>query len=261
MVYTRGVKFLSKKSKLDQYYTSVDAVNLCYDVIRKYYAGERLLEPSAGAFAFWRSGYRYLAFDIEPKNKNVIRSDFLKTDPLEFKDCFAVGNPPFGFCGRLAVKFINHCAESCDKICFILPNTFKKELFFDKHLNKWLHLIEVVPLPKNSFILDGVEYDVPCSIFYIERLDFQRKELTFYNYLYETINDDGVFVRRVGGRAGQVVDKYTASTTYKLTSDWNDVSELLDKYKEAIKEVASYTAGVRSITVDELNWIISRGEQ
>lgn len=260
MVFTRKEKCLSKKNKLDQYYTSVNAVNLCYDVIRKYYAGERLLEPSAGAFAFWRSGFQYLAYDIDPKNKNVIQADFLKTDPLEFEGCFAVGNPPFGFCGKLAVKFINHCAESCDKICFILPNTFRKELFFDKHLNRWLHLIEVVPLPKNSFILNGVEYDVPCSIFYIEKLDFQRKEVGFTRYLYETDLDDGVYVRRVGGRAGQVVETYTPSSTYKLTSDWYDVATLLHKYKDEIKQVASYTAGVRSITLDELNWIISGGE-
>lgn len=251
---------MSKKNLLDQYYTSVEAVNRCYDLIHKYHAGERLLEPSAGAFAFWRSGLEYIAFDIEPKNKNVAQADFLKVDPLEFKGCFAVGNPPFGFCGKLAVQFINHCTESCDKMCFILPNTFRKELFFDKHLNKWLHLIEVVALPKNSFILDGKEYDVPCSIFYIEKLEFKRKEVSFKKYLHKTVGDWGVPVRRVGGRAGQVVDNYTPSTTYMLSSNFNSVEYFLDKYKDKIKEVASYTAGVRSITVDELNWIISQGE-
>lgn len=233
---------------------------MCYDVIQKYHSGERLLEPSAGAFAFWRAGYKYIAFDIEPKNKNVIQADFLKVDPLEFEGAFVVGNPPFGFSGKLAVKFINHCAESCDKMCFILPNTFRKELFFDKHLNRRLHLIEVIPLPKNSFILDGKEYDVPCSIFYIEKLDFQRKEIHFKNYLHKTVGEWGVPVRRVGGRAGQIVDTFTPSTTYMLSSNFDTVEYFLDKYKDKIKEVASYTAGVRSITVDELNWIISQGE-
>lgn len=260
MVCIKGVKSLSKKNPLDQYYMSVEAVNMCYDVIQEFYAGERLLEPSAGAFAFWGAGYNYIAFDIEPKNKNVIKADLLQVDPLEFTGCFAVGNPPFGNCGRLAIKFINHCAKGCDKMCFILPNTFRKELFFDKHLNKWLHLLKVVPLPKNSFILNNEVYGVPCSIFYIEKMDFKRKGIEFKRYLHETVGDWGVPVRRVGGRAGRVVENYTPSTTYMLSSNFDSVEYFLDKYKDKIKEVASYTAGVRSITVDELNWIISQGE-
>lgn len=251
---------MSKKNALDQYYTSEQAVDISYELISKYWEGERLLEPSAGDFAFYNNCYdRWLAYDIDPKHPDVIKSDFLLTDPLEFTGCFVVGNPPFGFCGRLAVKFINHCAISCGKMCLILPNTFKKELFFDKHLNQYLHLVEVKDLPKNSFVLDGQPYHVPCSVFYIEKRDYERKGLSWCSYLYETANDDGVFVRRVGGRAGQVVETYTPSSTYKLTSDWHDVADLLDKYKDKIREVASYTAGVRSITVDELNWIISQG--
>ena len=256
-----GVRYLSKKNKLDQYYTSKKAVDMVYDVISKYWEGERLLEPSAGAGAFYNNNYpNYLMFDLEPKTRGIIQADFLKVDPLEFTGCFAIGNPPFGFCGKLAVKFINHCAESCSKICFILPNTFRKELFFDKHLNKCLHLVEVVDLPRNSFILNNEEYDVPCSIFYLEKRDYPRESIAYRKYLHETVMEWGVPVRRVGGRAGQIVETYTPSSTYMVASNFDTVEYFLDKYKEEIKRVASYTAGVRSITLDEINLIISRGE-
>ncbi len=252
---------MSKKTKLDQYYTSRQAVDIVFNVVRKYWEGERLLEPSAGEGAFYNQAYpRYLMFDIEPKAIGIIQADFLKVDPWEFEGCFAIGNPPFGFCGKLAVKFINHCAESCDKICFILPNTFRKELFFDKHLNKHLHLIEVVDLPKDSFVLHNETYDVPCSVFYMEKKAQPREAMTYRNYLHETVMEWGVPVRRVGGRAGQIVETYTPSSTYMLASNFDTVEYFLNKYKEQIKQVASYTAGVRSITVDELNLIISRGE-
>lgn len=253
---------MSKKNKLDQYYTSEVAADILHSLVGKYWGGERLLEPSVGTGSLYSNVYsKWLMYDIDPKIPQAIKADFLKVTPIEFEGCFAVGNPPFGFCGKLAIKFINHCAKTCDKICFILPNTFKKELFFDKHLDPFLHLIEVVDLPKNSFILDGEVYDVPCSVFYIEKLDFRRKDITFKNYLHETNEDWGVFVRRVGGRAGQVVEKYTPSSTYKLGSHYDDVGYFLDKYKDEIKQVASYTAGVKSITVDEMNWIISKGEE
>ncbi len=252
---------MSKRNPLDQYYTSRQAVDVVFNVVQKYWVGERLLEPSAGSGAFYNNTYpRYLMFDIEPKVNGIIQADFLKVDPLEFEGCFAVGNPPFGFCGKLAVKFINHCAESCDKICFILPNTFKKELFFDKHLNKHLHLVEVADLPKNSFILHNEEYDVPCSVFYMEKRELPRETLVYCNYLHETVMEWGVPVRRVGGRAGQIVETYTPSSTYMLSSNFDTVEYFLSKYKDKIKQVASYTAGVRSITVDEINLIISRGE-
>ena len=257
---TRERCYLSKKNPLDQYYTCELAVDLSYYLISKYWRGERLLEPSAGSGAFYSNVYpRYLMYDLEPKADGIIKADFLKVDPLEFEGCFAIGNPPFGFCGRLAVKFINHCALSCNKICFILPNTFKKEVFFDSNLNQYLHLVEVIDLPKYSFILDGEKYDVPCSVFYIEKRDYPRKALSIYTYL---ISDDcGVYVRRVGGRAGQIVENYTPSSTYRLLSTTEEsVEYYLNKYSKEIRIVASHTAGVRSVSLTELNYIITKGE-
>jgi hypothetical protein len=94
----------------------------------------------------------------------------------------------------------------------------------------------------------------------MEKRELPRETLVYYNYLHETVMEWGVPVRRVGGRAGQIVETYTPSSTYMLASNFDTVEYFLDKYKEEIKQVASYTAGVRSITVDEINLIISRGE-
>jgi len=256
------VKSLSKKNQFDKYYTCKKAVDSVYAIVDKYWKGERFLEPSAGEGVFYRNGYfNYLMYDIDPKVKGIIEADFLKIDPLEFKGCFAVGNPPFGFCGKLAVKFINHCANTCDKICFILPNTFKKELFFDKHLNKHLHLVEVAELPKNSFVLHGGVYDVPCSIFYIEKRTHERPDIEIKSYLVPD-ESSNLFVRRVGGKAGKLVDSFNKNTTYKVSSGGVfSVKYYLERYADEIRECASNTAGVRSITLDEINLIITRGEE
>ena len=56
--------------------------------------------------------------------------DFLDWDPTqENTGCrwVAIGNPPFGLRGQLALKFINHAAKYCDYVAFILPQLFESD--------------------------------------------------------------------------------------------------------------------------------------
>ena len=39
----------------------------------------------------------------------------------------AIGNPPFGYRGWLALSFLNHAAEFCEYVGFILPMSFQSE--------------------------------------------------------------------------------------------------------------------------------------
>ena len=89
--------------------------------------------------------------------------DFLKLDYLKFsnKNVHIVGNPPFGRQSSLAIKFIRYSALFSKSISFILPKSFKKDSLQNKvPLN--FHLLCQVDLPKNSFLVNEKEHDVPC---------------------------------------------------------------------------------------------------
>ncbi len=73
--------------------------------------------------------------------------------------------------------------------------------------------------------------------------------------LKETDNIPNLFVRRVGGRAGRVVDSYTPSSTYKLEYS-EEVVHLLKKFSKEFNVFAGNTAGVKSITLHEMEDII-----
>lgn len=87
-------------------------------------------------------------------------------DFFDFKDSLkgvsVVSNPPFGFACALAVQFFNHCAElGAETIAFVIPKTFRKASVANK-LDENYKLVVDKTSPKNSFILDGAFYDVPC---------------------------------------------------------------------------------------------------
>lgn len=254
---------MSKKNKLDQYYTKPVIADKCLDILLDYletHLGTKdysFVEPSAGTGSFLREGLKWEAYDLEPKAPCIIKRDFFTVEDLKGK--IVVGNPPFGFASSLALKFLNHCAEHEAKVvAFILPKTFKKTLFQDKVSGK-LHLIEEVDLPKDSFLLDGEEYDVPCVFQVWESRECLRDKSTFNKYFTKGSEDCYDFLlRRVGGRAGKILKpcEFTASSSLYVKGDVTFIT----KYQEEILEQASYTAGVKSITLDEINLIITKGE-
>ena len=69
---------LSKRNKLDQYYTSKEVADWCWERIAWRYnlSCEEFVEPSAGNGSFLREDVKVTAYDLEPKVSGIIEKDF-----------------------------------------------------------------------------------------------------------------------------------------------------------------------------------------
>jgi hypothetical protein len=252
-----------KKSSLDQFYTSDEVAKACYQkVIERYSKGKFSLyvEPSAGTGSFFKlfpKGKR-LGIDLEPRYAGIDKQDFFDCR-LEGNGIVVIGNPPFGKNSSLAVKFFNHAASfsGVQVIAFIIPKTFQKASL-QRRLNASFHLRLDESLPKNSFILDGQRYDVPCCFQIWERTQTCRDIMpsSLKNSFFEFVKKEeaNVAIRRVGGRTGKAfleVSSLSESTHYFLRV--HD-EKLLDVLVRGIDfgSIIHATAGVRSLSKREL---------
>jgi len=159
-----------KRDPKDQFYTNPGISSYCLDVLKDTIDidfEDILLEPSAGNGSFSdiliEQCYNVDSYDIEPKKRYIKKQDYLYFDYKKYKNrvVHCIGNPPFGPQSSLAKKFIKKSCEFCETIAFILPKSFRKESS-QKSFPLNFHLVKEIDLPKNSFIVDGKEYDVPC---------------------------------------------------------------------------------------------------
>lgn len=161
--------------KLDKFYTSPSAVDTVVDFIDSLFerngydiSGYSFLEPCAGGGAFLdgierrHPDSKCISFDIAPEDPRIEKADFLSMKPENDPKMIAIGNPPFGYKGDLAVSFINRCSEWCPIVVFVLPIQFRR-YNIQKRVNGNLKLIySSDDLPTDSFILEGKPYDVNC---------------------------------------------------------------------------------------------------
>lgn len=213
-----------------------------------------MVEPSAGAGAFIlpiKSRWDSCQFlDILAEHPDVQTGNFLDTI-FPSKSAF-VGNPPFGKNSSLAVKFFNHAA-SFDPvaICMIHPKTFMKPRFWSR-LNQNYALGHQYELPKNSFNFCGKSYDVPCvAQIWVQGV---RPTLPSTLSLFDS-SLEPILIRRAGSSAGKIVDSFTPSSTYLTGCSSETRQKLIENYP-TIKRLASMTAGVRSITLLEIEDIL-----
>lgn len=172
-----------RDNNFDQFYTNPltakKLTSIFAEEVKKLdYQKINFIEPAAGTGNFCQAireinknnqfiSKKILAFDIEPKSKqeNIITADFLKTPLTKYlekgkkNNYVALGNPPFGKKGKLALEFVNKVAKYIDTIGFILPLTFRRWSIQSK-LNKDLQLVYDINLEPNSFLVDNKIYSL-----------------------------------------------------------------------------------------------------
>lgn len=259
-----------KRETIDKFYTAPFIAKKCIDLVKKHiYIREYdiCIEPSAGNGSFIKyiktifKNYKF--YDLKPENDEIIEQNYLEFNYNTLikkpnSKIHIIGNPPFGRQSSLAIKFIKKSCEYCDSISFILPKSFKKDSL-KKHYPLNFHLIYEEDLPKNSFIIDKKEYDVPCVFQIWIKKDIERilpKKLTpkKYNFVKKTDEHDISF-RRVGVNAGYIskeTEDKSIQSHYFIKFDIELTDALFDKLKNIIYNCKNNTCGPKSISKQEL---------
>ena len=252
----------------DQFYTNDRVAASCVQRIidalpltREYL----WVEPSAGNGAFLRplpASYSTIGLDIDPKAKGILSQDYLTWQPPMGK-IIVFGNPPFGRQSSLAKAFISKSCEYATVIAFILPKSFTKPSMV-RAFDRSFHLLQSTELEKNSFVVNGAPYDVPC-VFQIwqkretERLLEEKIEPRGFDYVKPS-EPYHVAFRRVGGLAGKC---YPHGTAFSVQSHYfitfHEAIEHLDAIIERINQhtFPSNTVGPRSLSKSEANQVIN----
>jgi predicted RNA methylase len=254
------------RNTVDKYYTKIEIVKSCIELVKKYVIiskNDLIIEPSAGNGSFISEiktlSNNYKFYDIDPQNKEIIKSDFLEyNNDDKFNKIHIIGNPPFGRQASSAIKFIKKSGSFAKSISFILPKSFKKDSM-KKHFPLKYHLIYEIDLPEKSFLVNNIEYDVPCIFQIWELKDFDRmiedkiKPINF-KFVNKEDNPDISF-RRVGVNAGNImkkIDDKSIQSHYfiKFTND-KSINDNCEKLKN-IKFNFNNTVGPKSISKQEL---------
>ena len=258
-----------KRNTIDKYYTKKSIVKQCIKLIKKNInisKNDLIIEPSAGNGAFIKNikklSTNYKFYDLEPEHIEISKQDFLDLDYKKLKQQFAsihiIGNPPFGRQASLAIKFIKKCCLFSNTISFILPKSFKKDSM-KRHFEKHYHLVHEIDLLENSFLVNGVDSNVPC-VFQIWlckeeiRNDIVKVSPLSFKFVKKTDSPDISF-RRVGVNAGTImkeIDNKSFQSHYfiKFTNN-KTINQNIEKLK-LIKFNFNNTVGPKSISKPEL---------
>lgn len=251
---------------LDQYFTPGLIATELTGMAKSFAAPKSLwIEPSAGGCAFEKSAHmigirNVKCYDLAPRHDHITQQDWLtyKHEPSK-QPVVVFGNPPFGFAASLAVKFFNKAAEFADTIAFVLPGSFAKESV-QRRLNPSFELVWQDKRVIDFEFPDGGTKAVPCVMQVWKRMPpgvlRETPEKDFGEDLPLTFIKPApkkciVAIRRVGGRAGQIIDSKDGSenTTYFIECD----AKMLAVIKRAnFTKYVNDTAGVRSLSKQEL---------
>jgi hypothetical protein len=254
----------------DQYYTISTISRQCVQDILDLVPSVseyQWIEPSAGNGSFLKalpSGIRAIGIDLDPKMDGVLKGDFLTWEPTSEAKRIFFGNPPFGKQGSLAKSFIQHAAKYANIIAFILPKSFVKPSMFRAFPSKF-HCILEKELPKDSFEVNKVSYDVPCIFQIWQKKDTDRLKLdvvkeTGFQYVKGTEQYHIAF-RRVGGNAGTCY--LAGSETFSIQSHYFiKLDDTYIVYTRKLIELVnkhvfpSNTVGPRSLSKGEVNAVL-----
>ena len=258
------------RNTIDKYYTKDIVVELCLNLVKKHIqinADDLIIEPSAGNGSFitgikaLTSNFKF--YDLEPENAEIIKQDYLLYDYDTIKSSIIgkihiIGNPPFGRQSSLAIKFIKKSCEFCSSVSFILPKSFKKDSL-KKSFPLDFHLICEIDLPDKSFLVDGVEHNVPCIFQIWERKTYNRaliEKLEPLNFMFvEKIENPDISFRRVGVNAGVIdikIDQKSIQSHYFIKfTNGKTINDNIKKLSTITYDINN-TVGPRSISKQEL---------
>lgn len=249
----------------DQFYTQEAVAKTCIDRVLALlpYTSEYLwVEPSAGNGSFLNQlPFQKIGLDIDPQSDTIVKQDYLTWIPPS-QQCIVFGNPPFGKQSSLARAFISKSCGFANVIAFILPKSFTKPSMYKAfHMN--FHLVHSEELAKDSFVLNGLPYDVPCIFQVWQKRDIERpleeKIVPMgFQYVKETL-DYHIALRRVGGNAGKC---YKSGTHFNVQCHYFirfDTTLHLDRMIEKINHhiFPSNTVGPRSLSKAEVNVVLN----
>jgi hypothetical protein len=256
----------------DQYYTKLTVAKDCVDcIIAKFPSSSEYqwVEPSAGNGSFLKAlpnGIQHVGIDLDPKMDGVLKGDFLTWESTSQMKKVFFGNPPFGKQGSLAKAFIQHAAKYATIIAFILPKSFVKPSMSRAFPTKF-HCILEKELPKDSFEVNKVAYDVPC-IFQIwekqseDRLTSEAVKEIGFKYV-KASEEYHIAFRRVGGKAGTCFlrgsGEFSVQSHYFLKLDTPHLANTQKIIDAVNKHVfPSNTVGPRSLSKSEANDVLNR---
>lgn len=251
---------------LDKFYTNEEEakrfIGITIDTIGR--SDWEWCEPSAGGGSFYTNlPCPKIGYDISPECEGVMEQDFLDVDLDYSEKRVFIGNPPFGRCSSMALKFLNKCGNHGKWTAFILPKTFSK-IFYQNKINKYLHLVKEEGLLNNLFLCNNGYIEVPCVFQIWERREYRRKLVkSCPDKYWEVVNPNKAdyAIRRAGGNAGRVITEgvsgLTVSSTY-FVKEKLPVMGYVNSLYPKIKEEASKTAGVRSITLKEIAYFLDK---
>jgi predicted RNA methylase len=271
----------------DQFYTQPAIAEACISSLIAHYPDAATdytwIEPSAGAGAFVRAfpaGAETVAIDIEPAAADIVKADFLEWLPESVEPCVAlpsagsttpqsskkylvVGNPPFGRQSSLAKAFIRKAATFATLIAFILPKSFVKPSMSAAFPGAF-HCKHSEELAKDSFVINGQPYDVPCVFQIWERCDEKRavvEKVEPVGFTYVKGNEEyDIAFRRVGGLAGRCYKagsgSFSVQSHYFLkVADESKINTIIEKVNA--HQFPSNTVGPRSIAKGEANTVLN----
>lgn len=212
------------KEELDKFYTKKEIAKKMIEEIN-YDNFDCIIEPSAGSGSFSSQikHHNLIALDLKPENEKIIKQDWFDYEiPTNYKNVLIIGNPPFGQRNVLSKKFIEHAIsfKNVSMVAFILPNVYNKHTNQKVFSKEW-KLIKVIPIEKNGFIINGKEYNVPCSFYVWNKInDNDIIDLRYDEKKYTT--EDFKFILKKEARDS---DFFVMGASPKVTKNINEVEE------------------------------------
>jgi predicted RNA methylase len=265
-IQTQGIQTLGlERNTIDKFYTKKTVVELCMIYFTNHVPidpSDLILEPSAGNGSFVNAIMNLpasnLFYDIEPEHPAVLQKDYLQCDlnPLRtYPRIHVIGNPPFGRQSSLAKQFILKSCSFCHSVSFILPKSFKKSSL-QRCFPLNFHLQFEIDLPDDSFLVNGIEHDVPC-IFQIWIRKESPREIAvkqtpqYFRFVKKEEHPDFSF-RRVGVNAGTIDTQTEKSIQSHYFIKLDDPSPELIQRLSQLTYPSNNTVGPRSISKQEL---------